>query len=368
MAPKKPTALEQPPRVDSSSEDEEEVSNEEEEEEVSEESEEEEAKKTDPKPDSSSEEDGSDSGSDEEVTFVAPVKPVEVLSPKMGAKSKQKQPDVAVAKLGKKRPVESKADGKVSKKLKKVPDLEDKRAAEEEEVKKVGEDSKKQLFQRLFSEEDEIEMLKALLDYSAKKYIDPIEDFNDFVKKSIHVDVSSAQLADKIRRMRKKYEKNASKTKEGVDKTFGKPHEQLCYDLSKKIWGKSGGAPELKANGKGKRTPKPNMTTYQKEKHASSLQIPQVVKKEKPIRENSSSLFCLSELAKTKDVVGMTGLSDDIFKKAFELLSDEARAALEEKWKNMATAELELYDKRLELSREHVKLSLDVLKPSGHRG
>ncbi|KAL9684794.1 hypothetical protein QQ045_022235 [Rhodiola kirilowii] len=105
------------------------------------------------------------------------------------------------------------------------------------------------------------------------------------------------------------------------------------------------------------------MTPDQKEKHASSLQIPQVVKEE-PVRENSS-LFCLSELAKTKDVVGMMGLSDDILKKAFELLSDEARAALEEKWKNMATGELELYHKRLELSREHVKLSLDMLKASG---
>ncbi|CAM8929501.1 unnamed protein product [Rhodiola kirilowii] len=377
MAPKKPTPFEQPPRADSS----EEVSNEEDEdeEEVSEGSQEEVPKKTDPKPDSSSE----DSGSDEEVTPVAPVKPVEVQSPKVGAKSKQKQPDAApapastvtLAKLGKKRPVESKADWKDSKKLKKVADVEDKRVAEEEEdVKKVGEDPKKQLFQRLFSEDDEIEMLKALLYYSAKKCIDPIEDFNDFhdfVKKSIHVDVSSAQLADKIRRMRKKYEKNVSKTKEGVDKTLGKPHEQLCYDISKRIWGKAGyasGGSELKANGKGKRTPKPNMTPDQKEKHASSLQIPQVAKKEKPVRENSSSLFCLSELAKTKDVVGMMGLSDDILKKAFELLSNEARAALEEKWKNMATAELELYDKRLELSREHVKLSLDVLKPSGHRG
>ncbi|CAM8905173.1 unnamed protein product [Rhodiola kirilowii] len=109
------------------------------------------------------------------------------------------------------------------------------------------------------------------------------------------------------------------------------------------------------------------MTPDQKEKHASNLQIPQVVKKEEPLRENSSSLFCLSKLAKTKDV-GMMGLSDDIFKKGFESLSDEARAALEDKWKNMATAEPELYYKRLELSGEQVKLTLDELKASGHRG
>ncbi|KAL9692005.1 hypothetical protein QQ045_012436 [Rhodiola kirilowii] len=362
MAPKKPTLFEQQPRADSSSDDEEEVSNEEEE--VSEESEEDEPEKTDPKPDSSSEEDGSDSGSDEEVTHVPPVKPVVVQSPKVGAKSNQKQPAPATApaspmtvhKLGKKRLGESMADVKVSKKSK-VVDMEDKRVAEEEEMIKVGEDPKKELFKRLFSEEDEIVMLNALLDYSAKKCIDPIEDindFHDFVKKSIHVNVTSAQFADKIRRMKKKYEKNASKTKKGVDKTFRKPHEQLCYNLSKKIWGKSAsasGGSELKANGKGKRTPKPNM------KH----DIPQVVKEE-------STLFCLSELAKTKDVVGMKGLRDDILKKGFELLSDETRADLENKWKNMATDELELYNKRLELSCEMVKLTLNALKASGHRG
>ncbi|KAL9684759.1 hypothetical protein QQ045_022200 [Rhodiola kirilowii] len=131
-------SLSRPPRP---RDDEEEVSNEVDEEEVFEESEEDEPKKSDPKPDSSSEEDGSDSRSDEEVTHVAPMKPIEVQSPK--------------------RPGESKADGKDSKKMKKV---EDKRVAEVE-VKKVGEDPKKQLFQRLFSEEDEIEMFKALLDY-----------------------------------------------------------------------------------------------------------------------------------------------------------------------------------------------------------
>ncbi|KAL9688711.1 hypothetical protein QQ045_033135 [Rhodiola kirilowii] len=56
----------------------------------------------------------------------------------------------------------------------------------------------------------------------------------------------------------------------------------------------------------------------------------------------------------------MMGFRDDILNKGFELLGDEARAALEDKWKNIVTAELELSYKRLELSRELVKLSLDA--------
>ncbi|CAM8916181.1 unnamed protein product [Rhodiola kirilowii] len=80
---------------------------------------------------------------------------------------------------------------------------------------------------------------------------------------------------------------------------------------------------------------------------------------EEPVREdNSSSFFCLSDLAKTRDV-GMMGFSLDIFKKGFELMSDEAKAAFEEKWKNLVTAELQVAYKRLELSCELMKLVLE---------
>ncbi|MBA0600326.1 hypothetical protein Gorai_006515 [Gossypium raimondii] len=86
-----------------------------------------------------------------------------------------------------------------------------------EEVKRTGEDAKKLLFQRLFSEDDEIALLKGMLDYSAKTGADPHTDMNgfyDFVKKSIHTN--------------------------GEDPTFSKAHEQKAFELSKKIWGVSG--------------------------------------------------------------------------------------------------------------------------------
>ncbi|KAL9691491.1 hypothetical protein QQ045_011915 [Rhodiola kirilowii] len=51
----------------------------------------------------------------------------------------------------------------------------------------------------------------------------------------------------------------------------------------------------------------------------------------------------------------MMCLTEDTFKKGVDLLGDEARAALEDKWKNMVTAELELNYKKLELSRELMK-------------
>ncbi|KAL0420251.1 UNVERIFIED_CONTAM: putative transcription factor [Sesamum latifolium] len=106
--------------------------------------------------------------------------------------------------------------------------------------KKCSDDSKKLLFQRVWSEDDEIVILKGMIDYVSKKKSDPVGElnaFHDFIKKNLHVEVSRSQLQDKIRRLRRKYENNKSKEKEGKDRSFGKPHEQKAFELSKKIWG-----------------------------------------------------------------------------------------------------------------------------------
>ncbi|CAL5412970.1 unnamed protein product [Camellia sinensis] len=80
--------------------------------------------------------------------------------------------------------------------------------------------------------------------------------FYDFIKKSLHIDVSKTQLFEKVRRWKKKYENNASKNKMGKDRIFSNAHEQKTYELSKKIW--FGGAnfvgvDSAKVNGKAKK-------------------------------------------------------------------------------------------------------------------
>ncbi|KAI8012880.1 putative transcription factor [Camellia lanceoleosa] len=80
--------------------------------------------------------------------------------------------------------------------------------------------------------------------------------FYDFIKKSLHIDVSKTQLFEKVRRLKKKYENNASKSKMGKDRIFLKAHEQKTYQLSKKIWFggvNSVGVDSAKANGKTKK-------------------------------------------------------------------------------------------------------------------
>ncbi|KAI8024461.1 putative transcription factor [Camellia lanceoleosa] len=78
-----------------------------------------------------------------------------------------------------------------------------------------------------------------MIEYTTKKRSNPLVDMNafyDFIKKLLYIDVSKTQLSEKVRKLKKKYENNASKSKMGDDRTFSKSHEQKAYELSKKIW------------------------------------------------------------------------------------------------------------------------------------
>ncbi|KAG6412875.1 hypothetical protein SASPL_125568 [Salvia splendens] len=188
-----------------------------------------------PPPSSSDEDDsGSETESESDAPEVIPLaaKPVEE-PPKSSrkAKSKPAADPVTPAKsaAAAKRPVEDTA-GKDAKKPKKS------QAAEPETTEK-----KSNMFQRLWSEEDEIVILEGMIEFQNKFKVDPIanlDQYHDFIKKSVQTDFTDftrTQLQDKIRRLKRKYLK--SREKDGKEKAFSKPQEQMAYDLSKAIWG-----------------------------------------------------------------------------------------------------------------------------------
>ncbi|XP_043698548.1 STOREKEEPER protein-like [Telopea speciosissima] len=145
----------------------------------------------------------------------------------------------AKSRVAAKRPAESDIDkSKNSKRGKRKPSDDELDAGVSEDAeKKPGDDRKKQLFQRVWTEDDELAILKGMLDYFSMKGTDPSTDmnaFHEYIKKSFHVEFTRNQLADKIRRLKKKYRNNVGK---GKDPVFSKPHEHKAFELSKKIWG-----------------------------------------------------------------------------------------------------------------------------------
>ncbi|PSS10336.1 Transcription factor [Actinidia chinensis var. chinensis] len=249
---------------------------------------------------------------------------------------------------------------------------ESKRAKKEAEeadnmAKKTGDNAKKQLFQRLWSEDDEIVILNGMAKYAAEKGADPVADMNgyhDFIKKSLHVDVSKTQLSDKVRRLRKKYENKTGKGKNGEDPSFSKPHEQKAYELSKKIWGNEANgvgvdSPNSKVNGKSRKN-QSQKTTMASPK-VDGLEVLDKAKEGEKMDVASN----LGSVGFNRSIVGL-GLEEEIIKDGLEMIRGAKKLELKVKWEQLRVEEVELYLKRLDLIREQAMLVLEALKSSGH--
>ncbi|KAL1802708.1 hypothetical protein ACET3Z_031355 [Daucus carota] len=107
------------------------------------------------------------------------------------------------------------------------------------------EESRK-LFQRLWTDEDEIELLQGFLDYTLQRgghshnsHHDTTA-FYDLIKCKLQLDFNKNQLVEKLRRLKKKYRNVLSKINSGKEYVFKTSHDQVTFDISKKIWGNVG--------------------------------------------------------------------------------------------------------------------------------
>ncbi|CAH9092614.1 unnamed protein product [Cuscuta europaea] len=99
---------------------------------------------------------------------------------------------------------------------------------------------KKSAANRLWSEDDQIAILKGKIDYEAQRgtTMPPIS-FYDFIKDKLNVSVSKSQITDKISRLKKNF---LTLNEKGDVPTSDKPHESMVYELSEQIWGTSSNA------------------------------------------------------------------------------------------------------------------------------
>ncbi|XP_057785071.1 probable transcription factor At1g61730 [Salvia miltiorrhiza] len=243
-----------------------------------------------------------------------------------------------------KRPAEGTATTKNTKRLRKT-------------VEGDPSEKKSNLFQRLWSEDDEIVILKGMIDYTSKYKSDPIWDlnaFHDFIKKNLHIDVTRTQLQDKIRRLKKKYENNKSKEKEGKERTFSKPHEQNAYDLSKMIWGNESG----KESGGVKVVASPKANGSMASKTAS---------KKVNAAESEDAVVVSGDGEKSRakrlnfNSVGAT-IEERMMISGGEYFGLGQGLEGEQDWQKLRVEELELLQKQLELRVEQTKLVLQVMK------
>ncbi|GMI65252.1 hypothetical protein HRI_000194500 [Hibiscus trionum] len=108
-------------------------------------------------------------------------------------------------------------------------------------------DDSRRLFQRLWTDEDEIELLRGFLDYSTLRtnssaasshhhhHLDTALFYNQ-IKSKLQLDFNKNQLVEKLRRLKKKYRNVMSKISSGKDFSFKSPHDQATFEISSRIW------------------------------------------------------------------------------------------------------------------------------------
>ncbi|GLU06580.1 hypothetical protein SLE2022_236020 [Rubroshorea leprosula] len=251
-------------------------------------------------------------------------------------------------------------------------------------------DEKTTPFQRVWSEEDELAILKGMIEYKSKKGTDTYADiggFHDFIKKTVRADVSQNQLKDKIRRLKKKYENNVDK---GVS-AFTKLHDEKAFRLSKKIWGL-----ETRDSGKSKKKAKvTNSNDQDKGQVNGSLTLGLAARKDKDakvvgIEENAEQKVdekheenveqriaekldekhvenddiwknypYLRESLEVEQTLGMPDILKNFLREKLGLIPREKVRDIESKWRKLKQDELQLYLDRIELVKEQTQLALD---------
>ncbi|XP_015931664.1 probable transcription factor At1g61730 [Arachis duranensis] len=246
-----------------------------------------------------------------------------------------------------------------------------KKAQEDNAVGSVEEDPQKSksLFQRVFSEEDEIGILKGLSEFIAKTGKEPYkcaDEFYDFMKGSnlIRANVSCMQLKEKIRRLKKKFENILLKEKNGKGTTL-KPHELEALQLGKNVWGHDGRGGEAVLNETAKKD------TVNNEKAAKKALVPHSKGKaeaksklnSEPLDSNEGrrmSEFSVTSLALTSmlryDGTFGKPFGEDYIRKGIELLGVSKREDIEARWRKFKDAENKLYVEIAEFYAEQAKL------------
>ncbi|GER49271.1 DNA-binding storekeeper protein-relatedtranscriptional regulator [Striga asiatica] len=219
---------------------------------------------------------------------------------------------------------------------------------------KKAEPEKKQMFQRIWSEADQITILNAILQFRAEKKSDLNENFDaffEFIKKNLQIEATRAQLRGKISRMKKKYTNYKRKEHDGKGRTFTSQHEREAYDLSEKVWG----AEKENANGSGSEKENPNGSGAEKENAAGEKE--NMVEKgngsgseRRFVWMSESLLRGLGDVPAVEDKEGQMGNKED----------DEAL-------ENLEIEEMKMYLKHFELKAQKAQLFLQMMiKSRGH--
>ncbi|ONI04770.1 hypothetical protein PRUPE_6G338700 [Prunus persica] len=268
------------------------------------------------------------------------------------------------------------------------------------------EENKKRRRKRVWSKEDELELLRSLLDdyYSRGQIRTTVKDtasFYEEVKPKLKLECNRAQMVEKLRRLKKKYHNVVNKMKDmnstGKEFRFKNPHDKVVFELSDKIWNVVDSHEDYAPNSKYVSI----CNNVKVKKEEDNVGSSSVADHERPQMRHTWSHSRLTttfdENTKAHDVLNDNGTTsslnnnnknknnnnnvDDNMKNDIPGLIIEGLAmnplplslskfgsgveVADEKWRKQQILELETYSKRLDLVQHQVKAALDELRSKG---
>lgn len=225
----------------------------------------------------------------------------------------------------------------------------------------------KKPFDRLWSEDDEMVIIKGMIEYRGKNKIHPktdLDGFFEFIKNSISVDVTKTQLHNKIRTLKRKYDNCIKKV------YLRNGHEEITFSLLKKIWGNEangvdpsssrlavkrsrGDDDALKESRDNavKESRDDALKNAVKERRDDEVMVQRPAKRSRPNKENPWGSFMMFDFGDLRD-------ESWIEKVVMPTLEAEKRREIEEKYKELKRQELEINVKKMELYVKQAKLIL----------
>ncbi|XP_072976048.1 probable transcription factor At3g04930 [Typha angustifolia] len=107
-------------------------------------------------------------------------------------------------------------------------------------------DESRRLFQRLWTDEDELIILRGFLEFTTRRgtafasHQYDTGPFYEDMKKQLQLEFSKNQLIEKLRRLKKKYRNCVNRIRTaGKDFAFRSPHEQAIFEIARNIWSPS---------------------------------------------------------------------------------------------------------------------------------
>nr|XP_011468357.1 PREDICTED: uncharacterized protein LOC105352569 [Fragaria vesca subsp. vesca] len=193
---------------------------------------------------------------------------------------------------------------------------------------------------RVWSKEDELELLKNFLDYRTRpRTANEAPSFYDEVNPKFKEQYTKRKLAEKLGRLKKKYRNVVKKmmNNNGTEFRFRNPHDSAIFDISHRIWAES--------------------PLY-------NIQEKNVVVDSHDVGSSKTSFDGKhGDDEGNTDVRGMIiGLAMNPIPLSLSNYGCRGGDVADEKWREQQILELEAYSKRLELVQQQVKAALDDLR------